>query len=91
LSHNFYGRFAIIGYSTRRRLRARGFDLLAEAKNLRVMTHLDIADLSPLEKELEDFRPQLVIIDSLTSITRDSGLSEKDAEFAKPIYKLKDG
>jgi KaiC/GvpD/RAD55 family RecA-like ATPase len=76
--------------STRRRLRARGFDLLAESSNLRVMTHLDIADLSPLEKELEDFRPQLVIIDSLTSITRDSGISEKDAEFAKPIYKLKE-
>jgi KaiC/GvpD/RAD55 family RecA-like ATPase len=76
--------------STRRRLRARGFDLLSEAKNLRVMTHLDIADLTPLEQELEDFRPQLVIIDSLTSITRDSGLSEKDAEFAKPIYKFKE-
>jgi KaiC/GvpD/RAD55 family RecA-like ATPase len=78
------------GNSTRRRLRARGFDLLAESSNLRVMTHLDINDLSPLEKELEDFRPQLVIIDSLTSITRDCGLSEKDAEFAKPIYKLKE-
>ncbi|MGH2413593.1 MAG: AAA family ATPase, partial [Microcystaceae cyanobacterium] len=76
--------------STRRRLRARGFDLLSEAKNLRIMTHLDIADLSPLEKELEDFRPQLVIIDSLTSITRDCGVSEKDAEFAQPIYKLKE-
>ena len=76
--------------STSRRLRARGFDLLAESKNLRVMTHLDIGDLSPLEQELEDFRPQLVIIDSLTSITRDCGISEKDAEFAKPIYKLKE-
>jgi KaiC/GvpD/RAD55 family RecA-like ATPase len=77
--------------STRRRLRARGFDLLPESsKNLRIMTHLDIADLSPLEQELEDFRPKLVIIDSLTSITRDSGISEKDAEFAKPIYKLKE-
>jgi KaiC/GvpD/RAD55 family RecA-like ATPase len=78
------------GNSTRRRLRARGFDLLAESKNLRIMTHLDISDLSSLEKELEDFRPQLVIIDSLTSITRDSGVNEKDAEFAKPIYKLKE-
>ena len=76
--------------STRRRLRARGFDLLAKSKNLRVMTALDLTDLSPLEQELEDFRPQLVIIDSLTSITRDSGISEKDAEFAKPIYKLKE-
>ncbi|NJO94470.1 MAG: AAA family ATPase [Hydrococcus sp. RM1_1_31] len=76
--------------STRRRLRARGFDLLPEANNLRIMTHLDITDLSPLEKELEDFRPHLVVIDSLTSITRDSGVSEKDAEFAKPIYKMKE-
>jgi replicative DNA helicase len=77
--------------STRRRLRARGFDLLPESsKNLRIITHLDITDLSPLEKELEDFRPHLVIADSLTSITRDSGVSEKDAEFAKPIYKFKE-
>ena len=76
--------------STRRRLKARGFDLLPESDNLRIMTTLDISDLSPLEKELEDFRPHLVIIDSLTSITRDSGLNEKDAEFARPLYKLKD-
>jgi hypothetical protein len=71
--------------STRRRLKARGFDLLPESGNLRIMTSLDISDLSPLEKELEDFRPHLVIIDSLTSITRESGLNEKDAEFARPI------
>jgi RecA-family ATPase len=76
--------------STRRRLKARGFDLLPESGNLRIMTNLDISDLSSLEKELEDFRPHLVIIDSLTSITRDSGLNEKDAEFARPLYKLKD-
>ncbi|PSF25538.1 hypothetical protein C7H19_25240 [Aphanothece hegewaldii CCALA 016] len=78
------------GNSTRRRLKARGFDLLPEVENMRVMTHLDISDLSPLEQELEVFRPHLVIIDSLTSITRESGLNEKDAEFARPIYKLKD-
>ncbi|PSF34968.1 hypothetical protein C7H19_18155 [Aphanothece hegewaldii CCALA 016] len=78
------------GNSTRRRLKARGFDLLPEVENMRIMTHLDISDLSPLEQELEDFRPHLVIIDSLTSITRESGLNEKDAEFARPIYKLKD-
>ncbi len=76
--------------STRRRLRARGFDLLGERQNLRVMTHLDISDLSPLEQQLEDFRPALVVIDSLTSITEELGVSEKDAEFAKYIYRLKD-
>ena len=77
--------------SSRRRFKARGFDLCPEATdNLRIMTHLDLNNLIPLESELEDFRPDLVIIDSLTSITRESGLSEKDAEFVRPIYRLKD-
>ncbi|MTF40381.1 AAA family ATPase [Cyanobacterium aponinum] len=74
-----------------RRFQSRGFDLLPEAKtNLRIMTHLDLSDLSTLESELEDFKPDLVIIDSLTSITLDLGVSEKDSEFARYIYRLKD-
>lgn len=74
-----------------RRFQSRGFDLLAEAKtNLRIMNHLDLSNLSTLESELEDFKPNLVIIDSLTSITLDLGVSEKDSEFARYIYRLKD-
>lgn len=76
--------------STRRRLLARGIDLLAEFDNLRIMPHLDISKLSELEAELEDFRPQLVILDSLTTICSELGISEKDPEFARYIYKLKD-
>ncbi|MGB5593037.1 MAG: AAA family ATPase, partial [Crocosphaera sp.] len=77
--------------STKRRLKARGFDLLPESfDNLRIMTHLDLANLGELEEELEDFKPQLVVIDSLTSITRDIGISENDAEYAKGIYRLKE-
>jgi hypothetical protein len=64
--------------------------LLAEFDNLRIMPHLDISKLSELEAELEEFRPQLVILDSLTTICSELGISEKDPEFARYIYKLKD-
>jgi KaiC/GvpD/RAD55 family RecA-like ATPase len=76
--------------STRRRLYARGFDLISNPDQFRILTYLDLNDLNTLEAQLEDFRPDLVVIDSLTSCTLNSSLSEKDAEFAKSIYKLKD-
>ena len=74
-----------------RRFKGRGFDLLSEEvlEDLRIITHLDLDNLTNLEEELEDFRPDLVVIDSLTSITLDLGVSEKDPEFARYIYKLK--
>ncbi|MGK7914119.1 MAG: AAA family ATPase, partial [Prochloraceae cyanobacterium] len=75
--------------STKRRLRQRGFDLLPERNCLRIMTHLDILNLNTLEEQLEEFRPQLVVIDSLTSITDDVGVNEKDSEFARYVYRLK--
>ena len=53
------------------------------------MTRLDITNLSELEARLEDFRPDLVVIDSLTTIAAEVGVSEKDPEFARYIYKLK--
>lgn len=75
--------------STRRRMRLRGFDLLEKRSNFRLMTHLDITNLGELEAKLEDFRPDLVVIDSLTTICSELGISEKDPEYARYIYKLK--
>lgn len=75
--------------STRRRMRLRGFDLLEERSNFRLMTHLDITNLGELEAKLEDFHPNLVVIDSLTTICSELGISEKDPEYARYIYKLK--
>jgi predicted ATP-dependent serine protease len=63
--------------TTRRRLRARGIDLLAEVDNLHIMPHLDITKLSELEAELEDFQPQLVVIDSLTTYLLITGSQRK--------------
>lgn len=75
-----------------RRFQSRGFDLLPEetTENLQVFTYLDLGNLGELEKKLEDFKPDLVVIDSLTSITLNLGVSENDAEFAKYVYRLKD-
>lgn len=75
--------------STRRRMRLRGFDLLDERSNFQVTNHLDITNLTELEAKLEDFRPDLVVIDSLTTICSEVGISEKDPEFVRHIYKLK--
>jgi hypothetical protein len=71
-----------------RRLRNRGFDLLMNSQNMRLMSSLDLNDLSALETQLEDFRPTLVVVDSLTSISTNLTTSEKDPEFARHVYKL---
>lgn len=76
--------------SLKRRFYARGFDLLPERNNLRVMTHLDLNNLGVLEEQLDEFRPDLVVVDSLTSITLDLGISENDSEFARYVYRFKD-
>ncbi|MEA5522863.1 AAA family ATPase [Limnoraphis robusta] len=71
-----------------RRLRNRGFDLLTNYEDMRLINFLDLSDLSTLETELENFRPTLVVIDSLTSISTNLTVSEKDPEFARHVYKL---
>ncbi len=74
-----------------RRLQSRGFDLIPNINdNLRVITHLDLYNLKELEKQLEDFRPDCTIIDSLTSISLSANISENSADYAKQAYKLKD-
>jgi hypothetical protein len=76
--------------ATRRRFKARGIDTIPNIKNrMHFWSKLDILNLVGLEKKLEDFRPQVVFIDSITSICMEVGISEKDPEFARYLYKLK--
>ena len=76
--------------STRRRLLNTGISDLSTQNNLLIRTYLDITKLSAFDAELESFRPDLVVIDSLTSICSDVGVSENEAKFATYIYKLKE-
>lgn len=75
--------------TTKRRLYARGVSVLANLEDLHVWEELDITRLDELEQELEDFRPDLVIVDSVTTICSNVGINEKDPEFARYLYKLK--
>ena len=77
--------------TTRKRFREMGTDKLPEfAENVRILSNFSLETLASLESELEKFRPDLVVIDSLTSITLNSAIAEKDPEFAHAIYRLKD-
>ena len=73
--------------STRAKLLKRGF---RQGDNITVLPSWDISQLDKLESMLEDFRPDLVIVDSLRRIHHGSTISENSAEFADSIYTLKE-
>lgn len=75
--------------STKLKLIKRGFRA-SDANNMAIMTQWDVSQMGELEARLEDFRPDLVIIDSLKRITAGRELSENSAEFADIIYQLKE-
>ncbi len=75
--------------STKAKLMNRGFRR-GDTGRIKVMLSWDISQLGTLEKTLEDFRPDLVIIDSLRRINKGSEISENSAEFADNIYNLKE-
>lgn len=74
--------------STVNKLRIRGFE--PKDSNLKYIGSWDMTQLNVLEQHLEDWRPTLVIIDSLKRITIDSDISENSPEFANNIYILKE-
>jgi AAA domain len=75
--------------SLKHELTKRGFRS-QDAKNLHVIPRWSIDQMAVLEAELENFRPDLVIIDSLKKITAGKEISENSAEFADNIIALND-
>jgi len=77
--------------STLIRLKLRGTSDIEEIDDrFRFMEYLDVGDLSELEKTLSEFRPDLVVIDSLTSISQNSNVSEYDPAIVKPLIVMRD-
>ncbi len=75
--------------STKSKVLKRGFRS-SDGKNLEVIFNWTIAQMYELEQVLDDFRPDVVIIDSLKSITQGNAeVSENSAEFANNLYALK--
>ena len=75
--------------STRSKLLKRGFRS-QDSDNLKVLPQWDITQTAKLEAFLEDYRPDVVIIDSLKRICKGSAVSENSAEFSDNIYALKE-
>jgi hypothetical protein len=75
--------------STKSKLINRGFRR-GDKDSIKVLPTWDISQMGALEALLEDFRPDLVIIDSLRRINKGSEISENSAEFADAIYTLKE-
>lgn len=75
--------------STKAKLINRGFRR-GDKDSIKVLPTWDISQMGALEALLEDFRPDLVIIDSLRRINKGSEISENSAEFADAIYTLKE-
>ncbi len=75
--------------STKAKLIKRGFRK-QDTGRIRIVTKWHIDNIDLLEKEIKQFRPDVVIIDSLKSISRNSNISENSAEFSDNIYTLKE-
>ena len=74
---------------TQARFRDRAIDLIPGLDDeLNFLTALDIENLQPLIQTLEETKPELVVIDNLTTIARNAGIQEKDPEFAHYVYRL---
>ncbi len=75
--------------STKSKLLKRGIRRRDQGR-IRVLPQWNITQMGALERQLEDFRPDVVIIDSLRRIHHGSQVSENSAEFADTVYTLKE-
>jgi archaellum biogenesis ATPase FlaH len=75
--------------STKSKLIKRGFRR-GDRDSIEVLPQWTIDRLHELEQKIEDFRPDVVIVDSLKRITHGSHISENSSEFADNIYTLKE-
>ena len=75
--------------SLKQELIKRGFRK-QDSPNLHIFPEWSIDQMAVLEEELENFRPDLVVIDSLKKITVGQEISENSDEFANNIIALND-
>ena len=76
--------------ATKRTLQLRGFDLLDNRNNFLVRRDFQIKQLDLLRQLLNEFKPDLVILDSLTSITSTTAIDENKSEIAKAVIPIRE-
>jgi KaiC/GvpD/RAD55 family RecA-like ATPase len=58
--------------------------------DIRYKTRWVVDYMQQLQQEIETYKPEIVLIDSLTSVNRNSTFTENDTEYARPILMLRD-
>ncbi|MBE9119182.1 AAA family ATPase [Lusitaniella coriacea LEGE 07157] len=64
--------------------------LLAQGFEVQFITRWSLENIPYLLQQLKEYRPDIMLVDSLTSINRYSNSSENDADYARKLYILSD-
>ncbi|MDJ0902092.1 MAG: AAA family ATPase [Xenococcus sp. MO_188.B8] len=75
--------------NTAHNLKEAGFESVPN-ENLTIYFKWQFSQMAKLRETIEKEKPKLVVIDSLTSCNRNSSVEEKNVEYARTLYELRD-
>ena len=75
--------------NTAHNLKEAGFESIPN-ENLTIYFQWQFSQMAKLKETIEKEQPKLVVIDSLTSCNRSSTVEEKNVEYARSLYELRD-
>lgn len=75
--------------NTAHNLKDAGFESIPN-ENLTIYFKWQFSQMAKLKETIEKEQPKLVVIDSLTSCNRSSTVEEKNVEYARSLYELRD-
>jgi KaiC/GvpD/RAD55 family RecA-like ATPase len=75
--------------NTAHNLKEAGFESVPN-ENLTIYFQWQFSQMAKLKETIEKEQPKLVVIDSLTSCNRSSMVEEKNVEYARTLYELRD-
>jgi hypothetical protein len=75
--------------NTAHNLKEAGFESVPN-ENLTIYFKWQFSQMSQLREKIEQEQPKLVVIDSLTSCNRNTAVEEKNVEYARTLYELRD-
>jgi predicted transcriptional regulator len=75
--------------NTAHNLKEAGFESIPN-ENLTIYFQWQFSQMAKLKETIEKEQPKLVVIDSLTSCNRSSPVEEKNVEYARTLYELRD-
>lgn len=75
---------------TAQNMKIAGFMESLPQSQLMISTHWQFSQMKRLKDSIKEHQPKLVVIDSLTSSNRNAMVEEKDVEYGRCLYELRD-